>query len=520
MKTLDKLTILTFLINSAIILSAAIFSGIQHPMEGIFILECIDALNHDLTRIFIYDKNPLTYLPTVFLFKLFGISKFIARIPAIISSFLILISTYLISKELFNKKTALWSLIISGFNPFLFFYYKTFISDIILTGFFILSILFLIKYCKYNSKKFLLLSIITGLLAVFTKQPGFILMLIIGLTIILKEKNKKLIIIFLISSLFFVFILFILNPDVFIFIYKKQILRAYRLMIDGITKNTFHYIKDIYNITYYPTIAFLKLFALILPLGFINLKWQKKYLPLLLTYLLFGAFLIIFPFAPYYALPISSITCVLAGRSISSLIKSKNKIISYVIISCSILNLFWNKIIAWPILYFIYVAILFFIKKRKVKTNKFVIYMILIIFITDYLIEDFNIIRDNTYEQASKLLISNGIKHEDIVFSNNGPIILYYLKRWDVKNYTYVSTYSPINNTITNILSISYKTNKFNQLINKFLEENKSVYFVFERVALEYSEVSSILNRTINLGNITSKHVHPERDLLVYKAIK
>lgn len=121
MENIEKVSIFIMILSFIVILCAAIFSGIQHPMEGIFILECIDILKHDLIRIFIYGKTPLTYFFSVISFKLFGISIFTARLPIIFFSISTIISAYFISKEVFDKKTALWSLIMSGFNPFLLF---------------------------------------------------------------------------------------------------------------------------------------------------------------------------------------------------------------------------------------------------------------------------------------------------------------------------------------------------------------------------------------------------------------
>ena len=290
-------------------------------------------------------------------------------------------------------------------------------------------------------------------------------------------------------------------------------MRSWRFIKKGIT-NIPWYVKELYNAIYSPIIVHLSLFSLFLPIGVLSIKKKKEFLPIILIFPLFCIFLFFFPFAPYYALPLSVISCVISGEGINKLTKTKKKKTILFIFLIGLICLIWNKIIVWPI-YFLYAFILVYLfKKDRTKlTKNYSLYLLIIIFLIPLFLKNIGIVFDNTYEQATDMLIKDGIKKEDYVITNSPPTMSFYLKKWDIKNYDYFKT-----ETNTHNLGINKKD--LNQLINKFLEENKSVYFVFERVALEYSEVSSILNRTINLGNITSKHVHPERDLLVYKAIK
>jgi len=517
MEDVEKASIFIMILSFIVILCAAIFSGIQHPMEGIFILECIDILKHDLMRIFIYGKTPLTYFFSVISFKLFGISIFTARLPLLFFSSLTIISAYFISKEVFDKKSAFFSLIICSFNYFLFFYYKTFISDVIMTSFVIPSLLFFIKYLKTNYKKDLLFSLILACFGVFTKQPAIFLIPTYILSIIITEKSKRKKIIFsaviIFLLIFPIFIWYILNPDHVTYWFAEKAVRSWRFIKKGIA-NMHWYIRELYNAIYFPIIVHLNLFSLFLPIGLLSIKKKKEFLPIILIFPCFGMFLLFFPFAPYYALPLSVISCIISGEGINKLVKTKKKKTILFIFLIGLICLIWNKIIVWPI-YFLYAFILIYLfKKDRTKlTKNYSLYLLIIIFLIPLFLKDIGIVFDNTYEQATDMLIKDGIKKEDYVITNSPPTMSFYLKKWDIKNYNYFKT-----ETNTHNLGINKKD--LNQLINKFLEENKSIYFVFERVALNHTDIPYILNRTINLGNITSKHVHPERDLLVYKVIK
>lgn len=130
---------------------------------------------------------------------LYGLGAKYLSNPLIISImfYLLLVLVFIsLSKELLNKNLILLSLIIFLFNPFIVSEIRTTMLDLPLTLMLTTSLLFFIKYIKYNKNINYYLSIIFLGLSVGTKPPFFVFayVLIYGLFLLKKHQFKKILI--------------------------------------------------------------------------------------------------------------------------------------------------------------------------------------------------------------------------------------------------------------------------------------------------------------------------------------
>ena len=147
-----------------------------------------------------------------------------ARLLIAMMGALIPVIAYLISKQ-FNRKLAFISALVFAFFPAYFVHSAYITPDVPITLFTLLVIYFTLRYLKINDKKSIYLATIFAAINTAEKYPGLISLLIVFLGILLKhmEENKTihkinwgLIRKLIFFSLFFIFVLFLVAPNIFL----------------------------------------------------------------------------------------------------------------------------------------------------------------------------------------------------------------------------------------------------------------------------------------------------------------
>ncbi len=151
----------------------------------------IPAINH------VYNDNPTIFLweqglghpPFLFIlggltFKLFGDSPMVAHSIILIFSFLAVLFTYLLGKELFSRKTGIIASLLLSFTPIFVSYSSLVYLEMPLTALVIMSVYFAVKNKPWPS-------IIFGSLAVLTKEIGILAVLGIFLAKFIKHRKAK-----------------------------------------------------------------------------------------------------------------------------------------------------------------------------------------------------------------------------------------------------------------------------------------------------------------------------------------
>ena len=140
-----------------------------------------------------WEKPPLFFLLQVISMKIFGINEFASRFPNVIVGIVSIMSIYFIGKKFISDKFAfLWSL--SYFGSILpHFYFKSGIIDPLFNFFIFISLYFFYLYQIDYKKKYLILASALVGLAVLTKGPVavLIILLVVMFFIIYKWKNIK-----------------------------------------------------------------------------------------------------------------------------------------------------------------------------------------------------------------------------------------------------------------------------------------------------------------------------------------
>lgn len=363
-----------------------------------YVISAADYIYNNEITIFLWDQAlghpPLFFIISGMIFKLFGESLLVSHVIVVIFSFLAVLFTYLISKELFSVKTAVISSLLLIFTPIFLSYSALFYSEISLTAFILMAIYFSIK----NKP---LISVLFGSLAVLTKEVGVVAVLGILIAKLIKGNEKKnfiysipLVIFLILISLnkihygYFLFprhislikLNLIKNSLVFILMLKTIFFDQFRWVLTSLIplsllskdcfkkKNiilslilSFTLIILIFSLkffkfeTYFPNFGnylmvlerFSILIALLAFLFFLSIKkfiiiYNKKNLYELYFPLIFimGMHFFIIPFVPRYILPIYPILAILFAISIKKLSKRYLYffLIFFIILSLTSLN--------------------------------------------------------------------------------------------------------------------------------------------------------------------------------------
>ena len=124
-----------------------------------------------------FNKPPMTYWLVALSYKLFGISEFSARLPVVVLSLLSVLLTYLIAREIFDKKSAIYS-VFAMFLSLQFLINSRYASpEDVLTFFFTLTLYFFIRGYKKRSFVYIILFYISLALTVLTKGYPYIIVI-------------------------------------------------------------------------------------------------------------------------------------------------------------------------------------------------------------------------------------------------------------------------------------------------------------------------------------------------------
>ncbi|HRE40374.1 MAG TPA: glycosyltransferase family 39 protein [Ignavibacteria bacterium] len=235
-------------------------------------------------------QPPLVIWTGYILTILFGFNEWVFKIIPLVFGLLSVIILYKIGVELFDNKTAIYSVIIFSSNFIFSIYVKRFQLDIPFTFFILCAFLFFIKYYKYPKTKYLIFCGICFGLSLMTKAlVGILLPIIISaFFMILYLRNKEEISIkqFLKSVGIIVLIGAVIALPWYLYMYMKHgavftdYLFGFHLFqraIEGVDDNTkpsgiFYYIKFLITILPYSLLIFYFLYTDIKQIHKINIQ--------------------------------------------------------------------------------------------------------------------------------------------------------------------------------------------------------------------------------------------------------
>jgi 4-amino-4-deoxy-L-arabinose transferase-like glycosyltransferase len=144
----------------------------------------------------LFDSPPLSAYPSFILYPFFGISEDVASFQGTVFLIILIIATYLLGKELFNKKVGLIASILVSFSPFILAISKISYEDITFTTMFTLTLYFFLRSKKFSDIKYTwffnislgltLLSKVTSLFILFPISLSYIL-----LNVLFNKKDFK-----------------------------------------------------------------------------------------------------------------------------------------------------------------------------------------------------------------------------------------------------------------------------------------------------------------------------------------
>ncbi len=118
-----------------------------------------------------FEKPPLYFIITSFFYSILGVNEFSARILTAISSLILLVVTYRLSKLIFdNSRAAFFTIVALITNVSYLYYSRVAMLDIIFTLFIVSSTYFFLKYHQSSQSRYLIYSGIMIGLAVMTKN--------------------------------------------------------------------------------------------------------------------------------------------------------------------------------------------------------------------------------------------------------------------------------------------------------------------------------------------------------------
>jgi 4-amino-4-deoxy-L-arabinose transferase-like glycosyltransferase len=139
-------------------------------------------------------------------YLIFGQNFALIRIEMILMSLLLVWSIYLLAKELFDGRIALWAALIAAVYPHLIFYSARIYTEIPFTLFSVLAILYFARYIKQPSGKCIGLTSLFLALAILTRPVGFALMGFMLLYILFRQPKwqnvRNMVILFILVFLF------------------------------------------------------------------------------------------------------------------------------------------------------------------------------------------------------------------------------------------------------------------------------------------------------------------------------
>ena len=245
---------------------------------------------------------------TALIFKTFGVSEFNLRILAVLLSLLTTIIIYLLSKEIFNKKFALFSITLFSFSSWAI-WYERWARHYVFDGFILILFIYFsyLAFFKYKTNKYLYFLLIPIILIPWVETGNYLYIFIVFIILLFALPKKEIVQLIKNKHIYFIIILSIIN---LVFNYKitsnyyitpptktipieqstlNKILDLPSLFIKNIFPLKFdgYFIKLIWE--FYPILVILEIFTIFFLI--LNLKKKKYYLffsfPLILLILSF-----------------------------------------------------------------------------------------------------------------------------------------------------------------------------------------------------------------------------------------
>src|SRR3989344_4210356 len=153
-----------------------------------YVIPAVDYVYNNYPTIFLWEYGlghpPFFFIFSGLIFKLLGDSQIIGHSIILLSSFLAVLFTYLLGKELFSRKVGIISSLLLLFTPIFVSYSTLFYLEMPLTALVIMSIYFAVRNKPWSS-------VIFGSLAVLTREIGIVAVLGIFLAKFIKHKKIK-----------------------------------------------------------------------------------------------------------------------------------------------------------------------------------------------------------------------------------------------------------------------------------------------------------------------------------------
>jgi len=306
-KTLLQLTVFAFLI-----LALTILFTLLGWDSTVYLLSAEHFLGKDVY----FDNNAPRILSQIVatVWKLTGISETVARLISVLMSVGLLVATYLIANELFNKRVALFAFLFLLLNPLFLLYSSKVYTDISLALIITITTYLFYTGLVKDRPVNLMFSGVFIAIAVLIKYPGLILYFITASFILLKERKA------------------IKNPYLWLsYLISLMLLIPSMSQFSGGVINyasTFPYLTEIQNPHYFITLPLILLTAT--PL-FVLLLLKKRmklfegnYLILLLTiFFIFGFYQIVSSKDIRYLLPLFPSVFILASKGLDEMISKK-----------------------------------------------------------------------------------------------------------------------------------------------------------------------------------------------------
>jgi 4-amino-4-deoxy-L-arabinose transferase-like glycosyltransferase len=137
-----------------------------------------------------FDYAMLIFYPSFILYSSFGISEDVAAFQGTIFLTILIIATYLLGKELFNRNVGLLAAVIISFSPNILAFSKVPFEDIAFAAMFTLSVYFLLKLKNTKHIKYVWLFNLSFCLTLLSKVNSFFIFLAILILYVLFNINN------------------------------------------------------------------------------------------------------------------------------------------------------------------------------------------------------------------------------------------------------------------------------------------------------------------------------------------
>ena len=132
-----------------------------------------------------YFRSPFVFSPSFLMYPFFGTSEDVAAFQGTIFLVILIIATYLLGKELFNRDVGLLTATIVSFSPYLLAFSKTVFEDIAFVAMFTLILYFFVKSKKFSDIRYIWLFNISLGLTLLSRFNAFIILLFIIITYVI-----------------------------------------------------------------------------------------------------------------------------------------------------------------------------------------------------------------------------------------------------------------------------------------------------------------------------------------------